>query len=216
MKIGMLGTGTVGKRLAGRLVELGNEVLMGSRTADNPEAVQWAKQAGKGASHGTFEEAARFGEVLFLCVKGDAALSVINLAKPESFKGKTVIDVTNPLDFSQGMPPSLFISNTNSLGEEIQKALPGAHIVKTLNIVSNEVMIDPGITGGEPTMFLCGNDAGAKEKAAAILKKLGWKDIMDLGDISNARGTEMVLPIWVRTWTTLQNGNFAFKVLRKK
>lgn len=216
MKIGMLGTGMVGNRLGTRLVELGYEVSMGSRTADNPAAVEWAKKAGRGASHGTFEEAARFGDIVFLCVKGEAALDVIRLAKPENFKGKTVIDVTNPLDFSKGMPPSLLISNTNSLGEEVQKALPDALIVKTLNTVGNEVMVDPGITGGEPTMFVCGNDRRAKEQAMAILKQFGWKDIIDLGDITNARGTEMILPLWVRTWNALQNGNFAFKVLRKK
>jgi 8-hydroxy-5-deazaflavin:NADPH oxidoreductase len=124
--------------------------------------------------------------------------------------------VSNPLDFSRGMPPSLLISNTNSLGEEVQKALPGALVVKTLNIVSNEIMVDPGKTGGEPTMFVCGNDKGAKEKAVAILKQFGWSDIIDLGDITNARGTEMILPIWVRTWNALQDGTFAFKVLRKK
>jgi 8-hydroxy-5-deazaflavin:NADPH oxidoreductase len=212
----MLGTGMVGNRLGTKLVELGYEVSMGSRTADNPAAVEWVKKAGRGASHGTFEEAARLGEIVFLCVKGEVALDVIKLAKPENFKGKTVIDVTNPLDFSRGMPPSLLISNTNSLGEEVQKALPGALVVKTLNTVSNEVMVDPGITGGEPTMFMCGNDKGAKEQTMAILKQFGWKDIIDLGDISNARGTEMILPIWVRTWNALQNGNFAFKVLRKK
>jgi 8-hydroxy-5-deazaflavin:NADPH oxidoreductase len=216
MKIGVLGTGMVGNRIGTKLVELGYEVKMGSRTMDNSSAVEWTKKTGRGASHGTFEDAARFGEILFLCVKGEAALDVLKLAKPEHFKGKTIIDICNPLDFSKGMPPSLLISNTNSLGEEVQKALPGAFVVKTLNIVSNEVMVDPGITGGDPTMFICGNDKGAKDTVIAILKKFGWSDIIDLGDITNARGTEMILPIWVRTWNALQNGNFAFKVLRDK
>jgi 8-hydroxy-5-deazaflavin:NADPH oxidoreductase len=215
MKIGVLGTGMVGTRIATGLVGLGYEVMMGSRSADNAGAEDWRKIAGAHASHGTFRDAAAFGDLVFLCVKGDAALEVARLAGPESVRGKTVIDLTNPLDFSRGMPPALFVSNTDSLGEQVQKALPEAHVVKTLNIVSNEVMVDPGKTGGEPTMFLCGNDAHAKKEAAGILARFGWKDILDLGDITNARGTEMILPIWLRVWGVLQDGKFAFKVLRK-
>ena len=216
MKISVLGTGMVGERIATRLAELGNDVMMGSRTADNKTATEWARKNGSRAQCGTFEDAVKFGEIVFLCVKGEAVIEVIRLAKPANFKDKTVIDISNPLDFTRGMPPSLLISNTNSLGEEVQKAIPAARVVKTLNMVSNEIMTAPEKTGGEPTMFVCGNDASAKKQATALLASFGWKDILDLGDISSARGTEMLLPIWLRIWGVLNDGNFAFKIVRKK
>jgi 8-hydroxy-5-deazaflavin:NADPH oxidoreductase len=216
MKIGILGTGVVGGRIGDRLIELGYEVMMGSRTAGNESAGGWAKKGGAKATHGTFEDAAKFGEMIFLCTRGDADLEVIKLAKPQNFKGKVVVDISNPLDFSKGMPPSLFISNTNSLGEEVQKAIPGARVVKTLNLVSNEVMVNPAKFVKEATMFLCGNDDNAKDEVRKILVQFGWTDIMDLGDITGARGTEMLLPVWLRIWGTLQDGNFAFKIVRGK
>ncbi len=211
MKIGILGTGMVGETIATKLVELGHEVMMGSRTADNEKAVAWAEKAG--ASHGTFEDAAEFGNIIFLCVKGEAALDVMKMAG--GVDGKTIVDVTNPLDFSKGMPPSLLVCNTDSLGERLQSAFPQANIVKTLNIVNCELMVSPQKCGGEPTMFLCGNSAEAKKEALSILRQFGWKDVIDLGDITNARGTEMMLPIWLRTWAATGSPHFAFKVIRK-
>lgn len=215
-KIGILGTGIVGSTIGSKLIELGYEVRMGSRTAKNEKALAWVAKCGNKASTGTFEDAAQFGEIIFLCAKGDVTLEILKLAKPGNFKGKTVIDISNPLDFSKGMPPSLIpqFANTNSLGEEVQKALPDANVVKSLNIVNCEVMVNAKKSGGDPTMFMCGNNAGAKAEVASVLNKFGWTDIIDLGDITTARGTEMMLPIWLRTWMATKNGYFAFKIIR--
>ncbi|MFX1520446.1 MAG: NADPH-dependent F420 reductase [Promethearchaeota archaeon] len=214
-KIGVLGTGSVGTTIGSKLIQLGYEVKLGSRTPDNETAAEWVKNNGLKASQGTFEAAANFGGIIFLCVKGEAALKVLEMAKEENLNGKTVIDISNPLDFSKGMPPTLFVCNTDSLAEQIQRAFAEVNFVNTLNIVNCDVMVNPKISGGDPTMFLCGNDPNAKEEAKEILKQFGWNDIIDLGDISAARGTEMILPIWLQIWNALQDGHFAFKILRK-
>jgi len=215
-KIGILGTGMVGSAIGAKLVQLGYEVRMGSRTANNEKAAGWAKAQGVKASHGTFEDAAKFGDIIFLCTKGDATLEALKLLNAESLKGKTVIDISNPLDFSRGMPPTLVpkFTNTNSLAEEVQKALPASNVVKSLNIVNCEVMVNPKRSGGDPTMFVAGNSGPAKEEVKGILKQFGWSDVIDLGDISGARGMEMILPIWLRTWGAIQNGYFGFKIVR--
>ena len=215
-KIGMLGTGVVGNTIGSKLIELGYEVKMGSRSATNEKAAEWVAKTGSKASAGTFEDATKFGDIIFLCTKGDATLDILKLAKAENFKGKTIIDIVNPLDFSEGMPPILIpqYANTTSIGEEVQKALPDAHVVKTLNIVSCEVMVNPKKSGGDPTMFVSGNNADAKTEVKSILNQFGWNDIIDLGDITNARATEMLLPLWVRTYMATQNPYFAFKVVR--
>jgi predicted dinucleotide-binding enzyme len=215
-KIGILGTGMVGSTIGTKLVQLGYEVKMGSRTPGNEKAATWAKSQGANASQGTFEDAAKFGEIVFLCTKGDATLEALKLIKPESLKGKTVIDISNPLDFSKGMPPTLVpqFANTNSLGEEIQRALPGTNVVKSLNIVNCDVMVNPKKSGGDPTMFVAGNTPSAKEEVKGILRQFGWSDVIDLGDISGARGMEMILPIWLRTLGATQNMHFGFKIVR--
>ena len=215
-KIAVLGTGMVGNTIGTKLIALGYSVMMGSRSANNEKAVAWVAANGENASAGTFEDAAKFGEIIFNCTKGDISLEVIKMAGIENFNGKTVIDIANPLDFSNGMPPSLIpeLSNTNSLGEEVQKLIPDANVVKTLNIVNCEVMVDAKKSGGDPTMFLSGNNAEAKEEVKSILNQFNWSDIIDLGDITTARGTEMMLPIWLRTWFATQNGHFAFKIVR--
>ena len=215
-KIGVFGTGVVGNTIGTKLIQLGYKVMMGSRTAANEKAASWVEANGKNASAGTFKDAAAFGEIIFNCTKGDAALEIFNQAGTENFEGKVIVDVSNPLDFSKGMPPSLIpqYTNTNSLGEEIQKLLPEANVVKTLNIVNCEVMVNAKKAGGEPTMFLSGNNAEAKEKVKALLDQFGWKDIIDLGDISTARGTEMLLPLWLRTYMATGNGYFGFKIVR--
>lgn len=215
MNIGILGTGIVGDAVGTKFVSLGHYVKMGSRTANNEKAHTWVKKNGTKASQGTFADAAKFGEVVALCTKGDATIDILKMAGPANFKGKVVIDISNPLDFSRGMPPSLLICNTNSLGEEVQKTLPDAHVVKTLNIVNCEVMVNPGKSGGNPTMFVSGNNADAKTQVRKLLSDFGWTDIIDLGDISTARGTEMLLPLWVRTWAATGDGHFAFKIVRK-
>lgn len=214
MKIAILGTGMVGATIGSKLVQLGHDVRMGSRTAGNEKAAAFVAQNGSRASQGTFADAAAFGEVIFNCTKGEHALAALQLAGAANLKGKTLIDISNPLDFSNGMPPSLFVCNTDSLGEQIQRAFPDTHVVKTLNIVNCEVMVNAGKSGGDPTMFVSGNDAGAKAQTIEFLNAFGWSDIIDLGDITTARGTEQLLPIWVRTYMATGNGYFAFKIVR--
>lgn len=214
MKIGILGTGMVGETLGTKFVQLGHQVKMGSRTANNENAAKWKAKNGANASVGTFADAAAFGEMVFLCLKGDVEMQVVRAVGAKPFDNKPVIDVSNPLDFSHGMPPSLSICNTNSLGEEVQKALPSAKVIKTLNIVNCEIMVEPNKAGTQPTMFLCGNDSGAKTQTAMLLKSLGWTDIIDLGDITKSRATEMLLPIWLSLMQTLGHVHFGFKVVR--
>ncbi|MBX2947553.1 MAG: NAD(P)-binding domain-containing protein [Cyclobacteriaceae bacterium] len=217
MRIAVLGTGMVGDTIGSRLVELGHQVMMGSRSKSNEKALAFVSKHKAGASAGTFQEAAAFGEIIFNCTKGDASIDAIKLAG-ENINGKIIIDVANPLDFSKGQPASLLpaLSNTNSLGEEIQKTFPKAKVVKTLNTMWCGLMVNPNmIGGGDHTNFICGNDADAKAKVKSLIKEFGWKEqnILDLGDITNARGTEAVLPIWLRVWGATQNGAFNFKVV---
>ncbi len=216
MKIGIVGSGMVGQKIGAALADRGHQVKIGTRSPEKNSLKEWARQAGEKTSVGTLAEAARFGEVLFLCTKGDGTLQALELAGPENFAGKVVIDITNPLDFSKGMPPFLIseLTNTNSLGEEVQRALPGARVVKSLNIVNCEVMVSPARSGGDPTMFVCGNDPAAKATAKGILESFGWHDIIDLGDLTAARGTEMMLPIWLRLWMATKNQNVAFRIVR--
>ena len=203
----------VGEALGRKFVQLGHQVRMGSRTASNEIATQWARANVPNASHGIFAEAVGFGEMLFICLKGIAFLDVAQTVDPAAFAGKVLVDVSNPLDFSRGMPPSLSICNTNSLGEEVQKAVPLAKVVKTLNIVNCDVMVDPA-RGGHPSMLVCGNDAEAKGKVTTLLKTMGWRDIIDLGDITKSRGTEMLLPLWMNLFTLFGNANFGFKIVK--
>jgi len=214
MNIGILGTGMVGTTIGTKLIHLGHTVMIGSRSAENEKAATWTKHHGPAASHGTFADAASFGEIVFLCVKGDALLHILETIDRRLFAGKTVIDVTNPLDFSKGVPPSLFLCNTGSLGEEVQRMLSDAFVVKTLNIVNCEVMVNPAKYAPDGTMFLCGNDSAAKEKVRALLTSFGWRDILDLGDITGARGMEMLLPLWLRTWMVTKDVHVAFKAIR--
>ncbi len=214
MRIGILGTGDVGSILASKLVTLGNEVKMGSRTANNPKAAAWAKASGPRASAGTFEDAAKFGEVVFNCTAGSVSLEALNLAGAANLRGKVVVDVSNPLDFSKGMPPTLTVCNTDSVGEQIQRAFPDAKVVKTLNTVSHVIMVNPGLVPGEHDIFVAGNDAQGKAKVVEILKAFGWKKPIDLGDITAARGLEMLLPLWLRLYMNFQSPNFNFKIAR--
>ncbi len=215
-KIAVLGTGMVGKTIGSKLIQLGYEVKMGSRTADNEKALAWVADNGGNASTGTFADAAAFGDIVFNCTKGEITLEVFKASGLSNFKGKTIIDISNGLDFSKGMPPSLYpqFSNTNSLGEEIQQLLPEAHVVKSLNIVTAEVMVDAARSGGDVTMFMSGNIAEAKTETQGILKQFGWNDVIDLGDITTARGTEMMLPIWLRIYMAGQSPYFGFKIVR--
>lgn len=215
-RIGILGTGMVGKTIGTKLIQLGYEVKMGSRTNDNPKAMDWVSAQGEKASNGTFAETAQFGDVIFNCTKGEHSLEVMNLTGSENLSGKILIDLSNPLDFSKGMPPILIpgLVNTNSLGESIQQMLPKTMVVKTLNIVNCEVMVDASKCNGDATMFMAGDDPDAKKEVQAILNQFGWSDIIDLGGISHARSTEMMLPIWLSTYMATKNGYIAFKIVR--
>lgn len=215
MKIGILGTGMVGSTIGNKLISLGHQVKMGSRSADNPKAAEWVKANGANASQGIFSEAASFGEILFNCTSGFGSVEAIGSAGEANLNGKILIDIANPLDFSKGMPPSLFVCNTDSLGEQIQNKFPYLKVVKTLNTVNCNVMVNPSLVPGEHDLFICGNDEAAKGKVRDILKNwFGWKTVIDLGDITNARATEMILPIWVRLWGVLQTPNFNLKVVK--
>jgi len=216
MKIGVLGTGMVGRSIATKVADLGHDVMMGSRTADNEAAAEWAAAAGSGASPGTFADAAAHGEIVFNCTAGVGSLEALALAGPKNLAGKTLIDVSNPLDFSQGMPPSLFVSSTDSLAEQIQRAFPEARVVKALNMVNHEVMVEPSKVPGDHDLFICGNDDSAKKEAVALLESFGWpaERIQDLGDISGARGMEAYLLLWLRFWSAYGTGHLNIRVLR--
>lgn len=216
MKIGVLGTGMVGKTIGKKLIERGHQVRMGSRSAGNEKAREWVGGAGEGASEGSFADAAEFGEVLLNCTAGTASLDALRQAGEENLRGKILIDISNPLDFSRGMPPSLTVCNTDSLGEQIQAAFPDARVVKTLNTTNCQVMVDPSRVPGDHTLFMSGNDAEAKAQVAAWLGEwFGWRreNIIDLGDITTARGPEMLLPLWVRLLGVLKTPHFNFHVV---
>jgi predicted dinucleotide-binding enzyme len=205
----------VGSTIATKLVKLGHEVKMGSRTPDNAKAAEWVKAAGGKASQGTYAEAAAFGELAFNCTAGTGSLAALEAAGKKNLAGKILIDVSNPLDFSKGMPPTLTICNTDSLGEQIQRRFPKAKVVKTLNTVNASVMVAPAqVAGGDHTVFVSGNDAGAKQAVTKLLVTFGWKDIIDLGDITSARATEMILPLWLRLWGALGSPTFNLRIVR--
>ncbi len=215
MNLGILGTGIVGQTIGSKLVQLGNEVKMGSRTANNEKALSWAKSCGINASTGTFEDAAAFGQIIFNCTAGSVSIDALNSAGEKNLNEKIIIDVANPLDFSKGMPPSLSICNTDSLGEQIQRTFPKAKVVKAFNTMSCKLMIEPELVKGDHDAFISGNDAEAKEKVKSILTEwFGWKSIIDLGDISTARGMEMILPLWITLMGKFKSPNFNFKIVR--
>jgi predicted dinucleotide-binding enzyme len=215
MKIGVLGTGMVGSAIASKLAAIGHEVKMGAREAGNEKARKWAESAGKGASAGTFAEAARFGEIVFSATLGEKAIEALRAAGKENLRGKVLVDVSNPLDFSKGMPPTLFTGAAgDSLGERIQKELPEVRVVKALNTVNANVMGDPARVHGDSDLFLCGNDAGAKGRVTALLKEFGWKSVIDLGGITGARGMEAYLLLWLTLWGALKTADFNVRVVR--
>ena len=216
MKIAVLGTGMVGVAIADKLCALGHDVKMGSRRAGNEKAVAWAKQAGSRASDGTFADAAAFGEMAFLCTAGSGSLDAVGAAGASNLRGKILVDISNPLDFTKGMPPTLFAGNTDSLGEKVQAALPDTKVVKTLNTINCPLMVDASRVPGEHDVFVSGNDREAKARVTEILRGwFGWKNVVDLGDITTARGTESYLPLWVRLWGALGSADFNIHVVRK-
>lgn len=213
MKIGVLGTGDVGQTIGTKLISLGHEVKLGSRTADNEKASAWVELTGDKASQGTFADAAEFGDLVFNCSKGSAAVEVIESAGVENFKGKVVIDVSNPIDFSTGTL-ALTVCNTESMAERIQQTLPDAHVVKAFNTMSCHVMVDPGQMPGPHDVLMAGNDEGAKNQVRELLGTFGWEHFVDLGDITAARGLEAYLLLWFRLYQATGTGMLNIHVTR--
>ncbi len=211
MKHAVLGTGMVGRAIGSKLVALGHEVILGSRTADNEAATTWASESGGGAA--TFAAAAAQSEVIWLAVKGEHALKVVEAAG-DALAGKVVLDLTNPLDFSQGFPPRLFVCNDDSLGEQVQRAAPSARVVKTFNTLANSLMVDPGKLGEPTEVFVAGDDAGAKATAAAILQEIGHQAPIDMGGIDASRGLEAWLLLWTRLYGALGTPEFNLRLVR--
>jgi predicted dinucleotide-binding enzyme len=226
MKIGIIGSGVVAQTLGAKLIELGHDVVLGTRDPgklDEKKMMagtlrEWLAQTGKGDKKGkvvTFKEAAAHGELLINATHGQASVEALQLAGADKVGGKVLIDVANQLYFSKGMPPGTLASQTNCLAETIQAAFPNLKVVKSLNTIGAPVMVAPqALAGGEHTVFVSGNDAPAKAAVAELLKSFGWKDVLDLGDISSARGPEMYMAMWIRLWGATGSGMINVKVVR--
>jgi 8-hydroxy-5-deazaflavin:NADPH oxidoreductase len=229
MNIAVLGTGSVGQTLSAKLVQLGHKVVMGTRkvgeaqsrtTKDgygNPGIGEWIK-SNPAVKLATFAEAIAFGQLIINATMGGKSIAALKAGKSGDLAGKIIVDLANPLDFSKGMPPVLIpeLCNTTSLGEEIQKAFPQSYVVKTLNTMWCGLMVNPSMVGGgDHHNFISGNNPEAKFEVRKLLSQFGWKDekLLDLGDITSSRGTELILPIWLRVMSVKQNGAFNFKVV---
>ncbi|MDP9987659.1 putative dinucleotide-binding enzyme [Arthrobacter oryzae] len=225
MKAAVLGTGMVGRTIAARLAELGHAVTMGTRDPEatlarseadamgTPPFAAWANQRPAIRVAG-FADAAMGAELIVNATNGGASLEVLGQTGRENLDGKIIFDIANPLDFSNGMPPTLFVKDTDSLGEQIQRAFPAAHVVKALNTMNADLMARPEQLADPGTVFVSGNDAEAKAIVSGLLKNFGHQDVIDLGDITTARGTEMLLPVWLRLWGALGTPAFNFKIVR--
>jgi predicted dinucleotide-binding enzyme len=226
MKIGIIGSGGVAQTLGTKLIELGHDVVLGTRDPSKLDEKkmmagtlrEWLAQTGKSDKKGkvaTFKEAAAHGELLINATHGQASVEALMLAGADKVGGKVLIDVANLLDFSKGRPPGALASQTNCLAETIQTAFPNLKVVKSLNTIGAPVMVAPqALAGGEHTVFVSGNDAPAKAAVAELLKSFGWKDVLDLGDISSARGPEMYMAMWIRLWGATGTGMVNVKVVR--
>jgi predicted dinucleotide-binding enzyme len=215
MKIGILGSGAVGSTLGTKLVSIGHQVMMGSRTAASDAGRKWVQSVGGKGQAGTFADAAKFGELLINCTNGANSIDALRQAGASNLRGKILIEASNPLDFSKGMPPTLTVCNTDSLGEQVQREFPETRVVKALNTVNCDVMVQPSLVPGEHQLFICGNDAGARRDVALYLSEwFGWKkeNIVDLGDITGARATEMYLPLWLRLMGLLGTPHFSIRL----
>jgi predicted dinucleotide-binding enzyme len=229
MKISIIGTGIVGKTIASKLVELGHDVMIGTRNVSekmastekdiygNPSFSDWHR-TNTTVKLGSFTEAAAFDEIIVNATRGGSSISSLKLAEAKNLAGKVLIDVSLPLDYSKGMPPCLLpgLNNTNSLGEEIQRTFPETRVVKTLNTMWCGLMVNPHmIGGGDHINYICGNDDEAKSKVRKLLIEFGWSDenLQDLGDITGARATESFILIWLRVLGTLKTGAFNFRLV---
>jgi len=214
MKVGILGSGEVGQALGNGFISRGHQVKLGAREAANEKTAAWAaKHAAKGSA-GTFRDAAAFGEIAVLATLWSGTESALRLAGTGNFEGKVVLDVTNPLVFEPNQPPKLALGHTDSGGEQVQRWLPGARVVKVFNTVGNAHMVDPKFPGGPPDMFLCGDDEGARKTAAEICRAFGW-NVIDLGGLDGARLLEPMCILWVKVGILSGSWNHAFKLLRK-
>lgn len=217
MKYAVLGTGSAGRTLAARLVELGHDATVGTRdpaaTRARHDYADWAGEH-PNVALGTYADAVAAADAVVNATNGSASLEVLTLAGADNLAGKVVVDVANPLDFSQGMPPSLFVKDTDSLAEQIQRAFPAARVVKALNTMNAEVMAHPDTLPDPGSVFVAGDDADAKATVTEMLTQFGHTDVIDLGDLSGARGAEMLLPIWVRLMRQLGTARFNFKIVR--
>jgi predicted dinucleotide-binding enzyme len=214
MRIGVLGTGDVGRSLANGFLKLGHEVKMGSREPGNVKAAAWASEAGPRASTGVFAEVAQFAELVVLATLWSGTENALRLAGAQNLAGKVLIDATNPLVFTAGAPPSLALGHTDSGGEQVQRWAPGARVVKAFNSVGHAQMVHPQFPGGPPDMFICGNDGAAKNAVTEILTAFGWNTI-DAGGIEGARLLEPMCILWVSYGMRTNTWNHAFKLLRK-
>ena len=228
MKISILGTGIVGQTISHKLSDLGHEVYLGTRDSNetlnrlkpNPMTgksfADWLKENNK-IKLTDLDKLPEESELFINATSGDGTLPSLTTVGKNKLKGKVVLDIANPLDFSKGMPPTLSICNTDSLGEQVQKEFPESKVVKSLNTMNAYLMVNPSIVAGDHTVFMSGNDKEAKQVIVNLLSSFGWKEsnIIDLGDISTARGTEMLLPIWLRLWNTLGTPEFNFHIARK-
>jgi 8-hydroxy-5-deazaflavin:NADPH oxidoreductase len=214
IKIGILGSGDVGKALGSGFLALGHAVRMGAREAGNEKVAAWVGASGPNATGGTFSNAARFADLAVVATLWTGTENALRLAGPENLAGKIVIDATNPLVYHQGAPPSLALGHTDSGGEQVQRWLPKARVVKAFNIVGNVHMFRPQFSGGSPDMFFCGNDPEAKKAVAEILTSFGWPSI-DIGGIEGARLLEPMCILWVLYGISTGTWNHAFKLLRK-
>ena len=226
MKIAVLGTGMVGQAVAAKLSSLGHDVTVGTRDPQatlartepdgmgNPPFSAWHAEH-PAVALATFAEAAEPAELVVNATNGGVSIDVLTQAGAANLAGKVLVDIANPLDFSQGFPPTLFVKDTDSLGEQIQRAFPDARVVKTLNTMTAALMVEPGLTaGGDHSVFVSGDDETAKDTVIDLLKSIGHTDVIDLGDLSTARGTEMLLPVWLRLMGALGTGMFNFKIAR--
>ncbi len=211
-RIGIVGSGDVAKALGRGLVAHGYHVMLGSRTPAKLEA--WRNEVGAGASTGTPTEAAGYGAVVILATHGAATEAVVESVGAPAFAGKLVLDATNPLDLSHGMPPGLLVGVTDSLGERVQRKLPQAHVVKCFNTVGSGRMVDPKFTSGPVRMWICGNDPAAKREAEALVRELGWAGVLDIGGIDGARWLEALVPLWVRAGLVLNAWDHALQAVR--
>ncbi|MEM9603130.1 MAG: NAD(P)-binding domain-containing protein [Pseudomonadota bacterium] len=213
MKIAVLGTGMVGHALATRCAGLGHTVMMGARVRDNVHAARWAQT--HESQSGTFADAAAFGDLVVFATLGSATLEAAALAGAKALAGKVVLDVSNPLDFSNGFPPSLLSehANTTSAGEALQAALPQSRVVKALNTMNCDVMVDPTRIPGDHDVFLCGNDTDAKTDVTTLLSQFGWAAPIDLGPIEASRGLEGLMLFWLRLYGVIGHTDFNYNIV---